>query len=84
MDAYNRYTRCIFQWGRILLKIVGHDVLDSEFVRSWITYFVYGLIGFTIIVEIYNILYFDIMTKILCLHFVFMTIQVGVHAKTNI
>lgn len=76
MEAYNRFNRCIFEWERTLLKIVGHDFLGGKFERNIVTFTVYFLVIATIITMGYTFVCFDILAKIFTLLFFLILLQV--------
>lgn len=85
MDAYNRFTKCIYTYERILLQIVGHDVLAAERVikRTPMTFITYLAIFLSFTMEIYTIIYYGILAKIFGLSTFSVTVQVSRKQKTS-
>lgn len=76
MDANARFTRCVYEWERKLLRLIGHDFLDGEFKPNIITVIVYVLI-FVALTGIFNtIIYYDVPSKLFCLLCLILVIQV--------
>lgn len=83
MEAYNRFNRVIFEWERMVLRLVGHDILGEEiladaiaFERNLITYFVYFMFCCTFIAIFYSFAAYDSLTKISNLIFCMIAAQV--------
>lgn len=76
MDAYNRFNRCIFEWERVLLKVVGHDFLGGKFEKNLMTFFLYGIIAFTGFMIVYTMIFYDPLAKIFSLLFSLIALQV--------
>lgn len=83
MEAYNRFTKCIFKWERSMLKFVGHDLLDVELKRTPVTFIIYGTIFGGIVMEIYTFIYYDAFEKIFCLNTFALTFQVRLKSSTR-
>lgn len=77
MNSYTRYNRCVFEWERALLKLVGHDFLGEVFEKNLMTFVVYALVSFAIATMLYTIIFFDALARIFCLLFLLIAIQVG-------
>lgn len=77
MDAFTRFNRCIFEWERTLLKLVGHDLLaGTKFERNFITFAVYGLCCTFLVSIFYTFIFYDPLSKIFALLFLFLIAQV--------
>lgn len=77
MEAYNRFTKCIYVWERSVLKLMGHDLLDVELKRTPMTFIIYGTIFGGIIMETYTFIYYGTFEKIFCLNTFSLTFQVS-------
>lgn len=76
MDANARFTRCVYEWERKVLRLIGHDFLDGTFKPNAITVIVYVLI-FVALTGIFNtIIYYDVPSKLFCLLCLILAIQV--------
>lgn len=67
MDASARFSRCIFQWERLLLQFAGQDFTVENFRPNLISYSVYGLASTTYVAEIYTFMNYDSIKKIYAL-----------------
>lgn len=76
MEAYNRFNRCIFEWERNLLKLIGHDFFGEKFQRNAMTFFVYALILLTFISAVYTLIFLDPLSEIFALICILIQIQV--------
>lgn len=68
MEAYNRFTKCIFEWERALLKCVGHDFLAVKLKQTPMTFIIYGTFLFNLPLQFYTFFYYGILEKIYSLH----------------
>lgn len=64
MNSFARFTKCIFQWERSLLKFVGHDILAEYFIRNSRSYLVYIVLSSTLVAGIHSILNYGKMSII--------------------
>lgn len=78
MDSYLRFKRCIFHWEQSLLRLMGHDYIAKDFKRNLGSFLLCVLVGSTVISEIYTIIYYDSILKILSLFFLLMSAQVNI------
>lgn len=76
MDANARFTRCIYEWERKVLRLIGHDFLDGEFKPNAITVIVYVLIVLALAGIINTIIYYDVPDKLFCVLCLILVIQV--------
>lgn len=77
MDATSRFNRCIFEWERTLLKIVGHDFLGETFKKNLITYMVYFTIAMANGSMIYTFMLYGTLERIFSLLFFLIAVQVN-------
>lgn len=78
MEALFRFNRCIFEWERSLLKLVGHDFLGGTFKKNLMTFTVYFIIVVSLGAMGYSIMFYDSLTKIFNLAFSLIALQVKV------
>lgn len=76
MEAFNRFTKCIFKWERFLLKLVGQNILDVQPKRTSMTYAIYITIIVSIVMEVYTFIFYGLIEKMFCLHAMTFTFQV--------
>lgn len=76
MDAYNRFNRCIFEWERWLLGLLGHDFLGEKFEKNLRTFFIYAMIAVTCFMIVYTIIFYDPLAKIFSVLFFLIAVQV--------
>lgn len=76
MESYNRFNKCVFEWERLLLKLIGHDVLEGELRQTPMTFVTYGVIFTVIVMEFYTFIYYGTLEKIFCLSAFSLTVQV--------
>lgn len=81
MEAFNRFNRCIFEWERNLLKLIGHDFFGEKFERNVMTFVVYALTLLTSISELYTLIYLDPLSKLFALICVLIQIQVALNCN---
>lgn len=74
MEAYNRFTQCMFQWERSLLQLIGQDFMSKK--PSVITFIVYGIVFLLMSMTIYTFMYYGIFEKICSLFGLVAAIQV--------
>lgn len=76
MDAYSRFTRCIYEWERKLLRLIGHDFLDGTFKPNVIAIIVYMLIFIAMAGIINTIIHYDVPSKLFCVLCLILLLQV--------
>lgn len=76
MEPHERISRCIFQWEKILLKLCGHNFIDEPLKPNIITYIVYTVVCTGISCEIYSIIFYDMITKVVCATEILLALQV--------
>lgn len=77
MEAYNRFTKCIFEWERTLLKCIGHDFLAPKLKQTPMAFIIYGTLFVTFMLQAYTLVYYNALEKIYSAHTLSMLIQVG-------
>lgn len=79
MDAaYKKFHRAVFIWDRNLLRAGGHDLFDVEFKPHLGTYAIYLMVASFATFILYTLLYYDSFTKMNCLFFLALIVQVCV------
>lgn len=79
MEPLRRFMRCVYQWLRFLLKCFGHNFLDGQYQRNWMTYLLYASIFIATSIEINT--FFDtnndMATRLFCVYTFSLDIQVN-------
>lgn len=76
MDAYNRFNRCLFEWERALLRLLGHDFMGEKFERNIMTFFIYTLLLVAFLAMFYTFAFYSGLEKIFSVLFFLIAIQV--------
>lgn len=84
MDAYAKFNRCIYEWERKLLRLIGHDFLDGTFKPNVIAILVYLLIFIALIGIINTIIYYDVPSKLFCILCLILLLQVCTKFKMKL
>lgn len=76
MDAYNRFNRCLFEWERSLLRLLGHDFMGEKFERNIMTFVIYALLFTAFSAMFYTFAFYSGLEKIFSVLFFLIAIQV--------
>lgn len=76
MEPNSRIERCFFQWERIALQLIGHNFIGEPFQPNPITYWTYGVMGASIVSQIYTIAAYEMSYKIFAIISHLLTLQV--------
>lgn len=76
MDAYTRFNRCLFEWERALLRLLGHDFMGEKFERNFMTFFLYTLLLSAVAGMIYTFVFYDSLERIFSVLFFLIALQV--------